>query len=289
MEAKKSDDIGMRRGRILPNLPQTKQLDVIAEGLPVLMKSAEDLLAASKALDEHHRGATILDGHAREEIAKILILMDIVRCPPKLRQSRIGPMMGWFYDHLARLIYVEAQSWRPVDVKQLQDYVDDNRKSHYLEGAVGEYILPNWTIYARESLLYADIVTHEDGEPMWNEPDALAPAFRYGEPLAWRLCQALRDMGAFTRAGLDITSSIWSQIDFAETQNWSDARNLTREMLIALQKAGLITDAAREEQLGPLYNDWQLPMYRIDFTRISVPLADLQVERDANLWSEMGY
>lgn len=110
-EAKKSDDIGMKRGRVLPNLPQSKQLDVIAEGLPILMKSVGDLQAASKALGEHHRAATILEGHAIDEVAKILILIDIVRCPPKLRPSRIGPMMTWLYDHLARLIYIDAQGW----------------------------------------------------------------------------------------------------------------------------------------------------------------------------------
>jgi len=52
------------------------------------------LLAASKALVERDRAATILKGHAMEEVAKILILMDIVRCPPKLRGERVGPMMG---------------------------------------------------------------------------------------------------------------------------------------------------------------------------------------------------
>ena len=107
-EAKKSGDIGMKRGRVLPNLPQPKQLDVIAEGLPILMKSAGDLLEASKALVEHYRAAAILKGHAMEELAKILILIDIVRCPQKLRPSRIGPMMAWFYDHLARLIYIDG-------------------------------------------------------------------------------------------------------------------------------------------------------------------------------------
>ncbi|MCH7775912.1 MAG: hypothetical protein IH878_05140 [Gemmatimonadetes bacterium] len=289
VEAKKSDDIGMKRGRVLPNLPQPKQLDVIAEGLPILMKSAGDLLGASKALVEHHRAATILEGHAMEEVAKILILIDIVRCPQKLRPSRIGPMMNWFYDHLARLIYIDAQGWKPVNAKQLQEYADDHRKSHYLEGAVGEYIMPNWTAWSRESMLYADIVAYEDGEPIWNEPDARAPSFDYYEPRPWQVCQALRDMGAFTRAGLDIVSSVWSQTDFVNDQNWGDTERLTKEMLLALEKAGLITEAAREEQVGVLYDRWQLPMYRIDFKRIEVPLAELQAERDANFWSEVGY
>ncbi len=288
-EAKGSDHIGLRRARILSNLPQPRQLDLIAEGLPILMKSAGELLAASNALTEHHRAATILEGHAMEEIAKILILMDIVRCPPKVRPSRIGPMMGWFYDHLARLIYIDAQHWKPVDAKQLQDYVDSHRRSHYLEGAVGEYIMPNWTTYSRESLLYADILTYEEGEPIWNEPDARGPMVDHGEPLQWQVCRALRDMGAFNRAGLDIASTIWSQIDFVDIQHWSETERLTYEMLVALHDAKLIADVARDNQLGPLYRNWQLPMYRIDFRRIEVPLADLQAERDANFWSEAGY
>ena len=288
-EAKKSNDIGMKRGRVLTNLPQRKQLEVIAEGLPILMKSACDLLAASKTLGEHHRAATILEGHAMEEVAKILILIDIVRCPPKLRPSRIGPMMTWFYDHLARLVYIDAQGWKPVNAKQLQEYVDHPRKSHYLEGALGEYIMPNWTTYSRESMLYADITTDEGGEPIWNEPDATASMFGYYEPFPWQVCQALRDMGAFTTAGLDIVSSVWSQTEFVDDQHWSDTERLTKEMLLALEKAGLITKAAREEQVGVLYDRWQLPMYCIDFNRIVVPLAELPAERDANLWSDIGY
>ena len=221
VEAKKSDDIGMKRGRVLPNLPQPKQFDVIAEGLPILMKSAGDLLAASKALVEHHRAATILDGHAMEEVAKILILIDIVRCPQKLRPSRIGPMMTWFYDHLARLIYIDAQGWKPENAEQLQEYVDHHRKSHYLEGAFGEYIMPNWTTWSRESMLYADIITHEDGVPTWNEPDAAAPMFDNYELFPWHVCQALRNMGAFTRAGLDIVSLVWSQTVSRTQFSWT--------------------------------------------------------------------
>lgn len=39
-EAKKSDDIGMKRGRVIAQLSPARQLDVIAEGLPILLKSA---------------------------------------------------------------------------------------------------------------------------------------------------------------------------------------------------------------------------------------------------------
>ena len=72
---------------MLSHFSQPKQMDVIAEGLPTLMQSAEDLLSASNDLVGHHRVATILEGHAMEEVAKILILIDIVRWgkPPMMR------------------------------------------------------------------------------------------------------------------------------------------------------------------------------------------------------------
>jgi hypothetical protein len=284
--AKKSADIGMKRGRTLANLPQTKQLDVIAEGLPILMKSADNLLQASKALDQYDRAATILRGHASEEPAKVLILMDIVRCPQKLRVQRVGPMMGWFYDHLARLIYLDAQDWKPTNARELQDYVDRHRKSHYLEGYAGEYIMPNWTTWSRESLLYADMVTYEDGELFWQSPEAAMPP--WGELGPRQLCIALRDVGAFTREGLDVTSSVWSQTEFKDTQHWSDTERLTREMLLALDKAKLITEAAHEDQLRILYNHWQLPMYWIDFKPLPVSLEDLRAEQEGSLWNEIG-
>jgi hypothetical protein len=292
--AKKSSDIGMKGGFALSNLPQPTQLNVIAEGLPILMRSADSLMTAAKALGEHHRPALILEGHAKEEIAKILILMDIVRCPPKVRPSQIGSMIGWFYDHLARLIYFDAQSWKPINISQLQQYVDSDRKSHSLVGSLGEYIVPNWTSWSREGMLYADIVTDEDGELNWNDPEIGARSialtrlrpdfFDYLERPGWIICKGLRDIGAFTRPGLEIVSAVWSQTDFVNAQNRSDADNLTREMLLALYKAELIPEAASNE----LVNLWQLPMYHIDFKRIEVPLEELRAERDANYRWEVG-
>lgn len=288
MKAKKSSDIGLRRGRVLQNLSQSEQLDVIADGLPILMKSAEDLFEASKKLGERGRVAIMLQSHAAEELAKLLILIDIVRCPPKYRQSRIGTMINWFYDHLARLIYVEAQSWKPMYITQLQQYIDENRKFHYLEGGNGEYILPNFTIYMRESLLYTDLVTHEDGTLAWNDPVVPPNMFGMGDLLAWRVCQALRSMGAFTRKGLDIISTTWSNTEFADAQSWSDAKGLCLEMLKALEVAGLISDRATPEQASTLLHDWQMPMYNINFKKIDVPLEQLQADRDASFWSEFG-
>ena len=289
VEARKSNHIGMRRGRVLASFSQTKQLDLIAEGLPILMDSVGDLLSASMDLGQRHRAAHVLNNHALEEAAKILILVDIVRCPPKVRPARIGPMMGWFYEHLARLIYTEAQTWRPVDVDMLQEYVDHHRRSHYLEGGMSEYIMPNMTIFSRESLIYADLASDEHCELFWIKPETGLPLAQYSKPAARELCEALQVMGVFTREGLNIISSVWSQVNFVGKQHWSSVRRITEEMLLELERAKLITEGAQEKHLDILYDRWQMPMYHIDFKMEKVELEDLQAQRDASFWAEIGH
>ncbi len=177
-EAQKVKDIGMKRAGLMTQMSKAKLFDFIASGLPVLMQSASQLVSASNELEKHGRASAILRGQALEEVSKILILLDTVRCPDKLRPRRIGWMMGWFYKHLPRLLYVEAQGWNPMDVADLQTYVDSQRKEHYLEGGMSEYIFPNATVWSRESALYADVIAFEDGEPQWAQPGRLGNVVR---------------------------------------------------------------------------------------------------------------
>ncbi|MBO9547073.1 hypothetical protein [Caulobacter sp.] len=129
----KSIDIGMRQLRALANMPPKQRWNVIAEGLPILLTSAEALYAASRVNDENARVREILQGHAAEEAAKILILLDYVRCPLGLSDPA-QRMLRVFYDHGTRLIYATACGWRPTDVNELRTYVDRERASHYIEG-----------------------------------------------------------------------------------------------------------------------------------------------------------
>lgn len=193
--------------------------------------------------------------------------------------------MRWFYDHLARLIYVEAQSWRPTNVAMLQRYVDDQRKSHYVEGDVGEYIFPNWNVWARESALYADVSSDDSGNLYWLTPTGHeAPAFISHSP-AFRLCSALERAGALSVDGARILSGVWNAVDFVMSTDWSETRTLIRQTLTALNAAGLLAADFTEDDSRVLY-DWQLPMYHIDFRMIDVPLEELRREQDSILGSQ---
>src|SRR5439155_17953231 len=104
----KGPDIGLHQAKRLCQLPEQKRLAFVAEGLPIILDSARGFWEASQQLEARPREAKVLEGFAEEEAAKILILMDGVRCPPKLVSSKLKRIIGWFYDHLARLIYAEA-------------------------------------------------------------------------------------------------------------------------------------------------------------------------------------
>ncbi|EAT08503.1 MULTISPECIES: hypothetical protein [Sphingomonadaceae] len=280
---------GNRQAGILCNLPTERRLDLIAEGLPVILASAESFWTAAASLTQAPREARVLEGFAEEEAAKILILMDLVRCPPKLVASLSGKIVRTFYDHLGRLIYGDAQSWRPVDVAQLRDYVDNTRQGHYLEGYAGEYIVPNWSRYSREAAMYADIEVLDNGSAHWSEPLQFGSVRRPSEPAALMLGKAMAAVGMFTRAGLQAVAEVWGEVEFVDTQGYTEQEKLTQAMFERLDAAQVVTEAASADHVRLLRHYWQLPMYHLDFKEAAVPLETLQADREAQLWAEAGY
>lgn len=283
-------NIGLRQAWRLCEMPHDERLALIAEGLPIILESARGFWAASRELKHRPREADVLSGFAEEEAAKILILMDLVRCPPKLASAKVGAIIRRFYEHLARLIYADAADWKPMHVAQLRQYVDSQRKAHYLEGSVGEYIVPNWNVSKRESQLYADIEAYEDGVPGWNAPNGfvsgLFPSF---VPSALRAVEALSAVGIFKRPGLLATAEIFGQLEFKDAEHRGDADRLTEELLKRVIAEGLPTEAASNDHVNALYGSWQIPMYNLDFAQIDVPLSELEEERNALLYAEAGY
>ena len=281
---------GGRRARSLCNLPHSSRLDLIAEGLPVILTSARGFWRAAEQLTDHPREATVLEGLAEEEAAKALILVDLVRCPPKRVNERVGRIVSeLFYNHLARMIYSTAQSWKPVNIMQLQEYVDHERKAHFVDGYAGQHILPNWTIYSRESAMYADIEEHEEGGPRWNDPQHFASPMNPTRPISLELVEALSALGVFTRAGLEAMSEIWGTVDFLDTQDPSMNRELTLALGERLEGEKLVTERATDLHGRCFHGHWQMPMYNLRFSLLPVPLEVLDAERKSALWTEIGY
>jgi hypothetical protein len=196
----------------------------------------------------------------------------------------MGAMIKWFYDHLARLIYVKAQSWKAGGIKQLQEYIDGSRKTHYLEGEYGEYIMPNWELFSRELALYADVMCDENSEPSWCSPlrEETPDILNSFDPICFSLAEGLEASGAFTDAGLRIMRDIWGKVDFNADLEWPPSRELFWEMADKLTAAGLVDKTRlKENHIRNLRDNWQMPMYRIDFAPIPISLERLRAERDS--------
>lgn len=279
---------GNRRAGVLAHLKHRQRLNLIAEGLPIIAASAHGFWEASLNLERGSREATVLEGFAEEEAAKALILVDLVRCPAKQVARRAAALIKTFYDHLGRLIYVDAQHWCPTDVEQLREYVDQAREGHALEGYVGEYIVPNWTRYSREATLYADIEVYEDGVPQWSAPGGkMTKSIFGGPPNALALVEAMQLAGMFDREGLEIVHKVWGAVDFVDAQGFEEQRQLTQGMLQQLSEARLVSDAFEEPHARTLYNNWQIPMYALDFRETEIPLEALEARREGAFWNEV--
>jgi hypothetical protein len=285
-------EIGLRQAKRLCQLDQRRRLEFIAEGLPVILRSAQGFWQSSQQLrPAQGREAKVLEGFAKEEAAKILILMDAVRCPPKLVASKLSRIVSWFYDHLARLIYAEAVSWKPMHLAQLREYVDHERRGHYLEGHAGEYIMPNWTIYQRESRLYVDIEAYQDDALNWSapgDPYSGLPFLGSFTPPALRVAAAMEQVGMFTPKGLQAVSDIWGSLEYKDKEDHHDGEKLTERLLHRLHAEDLTLDTAQQDDLSTLYQDWQIPMYNLDFSLIPVTLEELEAAQEREYWSMVG-
>jgi hypothetical protein len=287
-----ASDIGMRKARLICNMGADQRLEFIAEGLPIIFASAKSLAMATQALKQFPREAEILERLCEEECAKILILVDIIRCPKKKVATRVGRMMDWFYQHLARLIYANAQGWKVSGARELQEYIDRDRQSHYLEGdygPAGEFgmdILPNWALLERESSLYADVMVAEDGNPTWSSPvEWQGESHDAYLPTSFLVVETLQAFGVFTSEGLKILAEVWGKHEFgSESDEWSlHPRDLFLELAKRLEATGLITEHATRDHTHNLINNWQLPMYNLDFSKINAQLEELSEQREANI------
>ena len=281
-------NIGLRQAKVLCRMSYDERLKFLAEGLPIIQESADGYWKASLQLKEFPREAEVLRGHAVEEAAKALIVLDAVRCPRKLISQNMGKIVGWFYDHLARLIYVEVIGWRPSHVMELRENVRPLRESHSVEGEVGEFIFPNWSLYMRESQLYADVACEDGKEPYWSAPFPIDIRISTLAPPILRLTYAMSALGMFSLEGVRTISEIWSTTTFSSYEDPQMALSLTRRLLNRLIEKNIPTQSATNEHIKTLYDLWQLPMYDFDLELINIPLAELKEEQKRILFTEMG-
>ena len=279
------------RVRAIKDLTQLSDPDffaAIAEGISLVVKNVARLQAGAAALGESKQmhPARVLSTVAEEEVAKVLILLDAVRCP-RTPGERLAGQLARFNDHLAKGLYARACGMRPGTLAELQEYVDNHREEFYLDGPNDvDWIFRNEVLEGREGALYVDYVARDDGHH-WSDPSMYEDLY-FGplEPAAVKTARSLHDAGLCSAASLAIVAEIWRANPVEPETHFSAIRELNVRTLRTLDERGLLAEQS-SDVYSWIANEWQFPMYGLDLSKIKVDLEMLR-ERQRN-WSPDWY
>ncbi len=274
----------------LMQLSVSDRLATISEGIGHIVQNLRRLQEAAKVLHaaEHGQTSQILGGFAVEEAAKVLILIDVVRCPPS-RHSDLSRTIGYFDKHLPKRIYADACNWRPVSFEELKQYAEKATLGHYLDGPKDvDWIFPNEVKARREWDIYVDYiadVTEENGEHMWMTPygDNLFKS-AYVEPLAITTVEALYCLGAGSTRGLNVIMKEWQEYD-PELRH--SVGNLREQIVTTLRRLDAEDNGPEvRNAMTAVVENWPFPMWSLDLSRQrKADLAELRRTR-GNLIAE---
>ena len=278
--------------RAIKDLCQFSDADLfkeVAVGIGHVMDAVNELDAAMRKLYEagHRYPAHVLGNLATEEAAKVLVLVDAVRCP-RARQKERSRALGYFYDHLAKGIYVEVCHWYPADFAEVMHHVERERREHYLDGPNDvDWIFPNTITQQREDNLYVGYIrddTEEDGpgERYWTPPrgdDHTGPTFGYPPtPPIIDLARALHQANVTTPGGLSVVAEVWRPVDVRADMRITELIELNWRTLEVLENRGFLSPALTEVYTF-LRNKWIFPLWPLDLRILKVEKKILRETR----------
>jgi AbiV family abortive infection protein len=267
------------RARAIRDLCQLADDDFLREiaiGMGLVLANANALLQDSALLasSKRNRAARILHHLTEEEAAKVLILLDAVRCPRGT--DALSRQLARFNDHLAKGIYAEYVGIKPATYREALQFIDHHRREYYLDGPNDvDWIFRNWILETREESLYVDHVDTDDGH-LWLSPlrfdDFPAPTF---SPAALRLSQLLSDAGVLEPPALATIAQIWRPVRFAPDDHWDICVGYNRATLEALDAAGLLSETGAENA-GTIAWEWLFPLHDVDLSMAKIDRGDLR-------------
>jgi AbiV family abortive infection protein len=257
----------------------------VEEGINHIVRNFGRLDTAARTLSkaDDHITAKILGNCAKEEAAKVLILVDVVRCP----KSEMGRLLGYFNDHFAKCIYADACAWSTVDLNDLESIVKNARKKHYVDGPTGtEWIFDNDVIDIREQTLYVDYIRDDSdragqGPCYWQHP--LYFGLGYWTLPVIKVARALHQVGLTSRAGLKVVAETWRPQQIrSEMKRDDELQQLIRQTLKALEDKDLLV-ANEDEVYRTIVRSWPFPLWSLDLKKREDNKEDLRKVRRS--WS----
>ena len=148
---------------------------------------------------------------------------------------------------------------------------------------MGGWIMAAGPVIERERRLYADVERYDEGVSVWNGPRGLPPLGDRRPPDVLRLVMAMRNLGLLTPAGMRAVRTVWNATELADDATVWDMRDLTHETLKGADAAGVISEAATEDDVRTVRATSPFPMWDFDLDPLRVPDEELQAERKRDL------
>jgi len=247
-------------------------LDALSEGIPLIFGNTIALWREANEISQigSRRAVGILQALAEEEAAKILLLIDCLRCPPS-RAKKFQALLRGFDRHLAKGIYARYYDTSPCDLAEVRRIVDLERRSVYREGDYGEYTAPNMIIHWRERRLYVSYVRNDDGSHSWQAP--YPPDLLDGQATpsgVITVVQSMNDLGLVAKTTLAEVAAYWQGIPFESVESdpmqadaaanisWGQLREYNLKMF---QPGGVDFESGDITAARRLIDRWLFPLY----------------------------
>jgi hypothetical protein len=265
----------------LTTVPVAKRMPLIAEGLGLIAEHITTLHGDLLHLIQvgRRRSAAVVDGLAQEEAAKALILLDVVRMGWR-DQALVRRQLSRFYNHLARGIYARVVEGRPADFAEVRRYVDNLRRSRYLDGPNDvDWIFRNTIMAEREDDLYVDYVVAED-ERFWTTPARRDDYSAVRPGMIIELVIALDRLGCLSVEGLGVVATAWHGQLIKDDTPWKIVAAINRQIVDASLRAGLAQRELTDRDVRLILEQWTFPLFYLDLKEEKVESKDLQAQRD---------
>ena len=261
-----------RRYGQLASVPKAHFFGVLGQGMDAVASHVETLVGAAERSHnaEDRLAAEILMAIAREEAGKFLILLDAARIAQS-SQSRMAKQLKRAGDHLAKILYFEMTDLRPATLSEVEQCLDEERRSDYFDGPNGaRWTFRNRALADREDLMYVDYQETDEGF-IWHQPSVIQSEFLHVAPV-FQLVADMRSAGFCDPTGLEVINRIWRDVvptngsEGSQDTPWEDieSRNVyTLDQIHAKGVAGELGVSA----LSRIVNTWTFPMHSLDLTR----------------------
>lgn len=276
---------------LLAQVKRNERFSIIAEGLHRIAENVEALTADVKVLNdnERYRAGGILTSVAAEEAAKAMMLLDLARIGWDNNETT-AEVLRWWYNHLARGLYIRAYEGKPASLSEVRGYLDFYRRERYLDGPNDvDWIFHNEVSRHRESPLYVDYLQNEDGTGSWASPADYASLHLDGfsspphEPMIIGVLSSMSAVGLLTVNGLKAIRQVWDGVEVDDETHWTvvaDLNRATMENLYCNPPPTLPTDPARVAALRLVVNRWVFPLTGLNMSETKVSLQELARQRE---------